>query len=215
MDFKKIYYIENIITIMAIKKNFSLAIVDIEKIEEINQIVIKYSKDLSQYSIHAYFNLSPIRNEDVYMDLVLFKLESEKESDLEKTLNELIEELNQLNTQYSIRDEDTQDVIVEIEYVTSLNIKFDNVKSIKKGTYAMIDGMNHLKTEFGICKTYNPNFRPIEEVSVENTLVEPEIIYVFSDSAENFSKLKTFVREKILEFDSNLIIEEMPFQFID
>lgn len=206
---------ENKTTIMAIKKKFSIAIVDVEKIDEINQIIIKYSTDMLQYSTHAYFNLIPIHSDDIFMDITFFQLEAENDSDLEKTLNDLIEDVNLLNTQYAIRDEATHDMIVEIAQVISLHIKFDNVKSIKNGTYAKIDQMNHLKTEFGICKTYNPNFRPMEGVSVENMKVEPEIIYIFSDTAENLSKLKSFVSEKILEIDSNLVIETMPFMFTD
>lgn len=213
--FKKIYYIKNIITIMAVKKKFSIAIVDVEKIDEINQIIIKYSTDTLQYSTHAYFNLIPIHVDDIFMDITFFQLEAENESDLGKTLNDLIEEVNQLNTQYAIRDEISHEMIVEIAQVLSLHIKFDNVKFIKEGTYAKIDALNHLKTEFGICKTYNPNFRPMEGVSVENIKVEPEIIYLFSDTAENLSKLKVFVSEKIMEIDSNLVIGTMPFMFID
>ena len=200
---------------MVIKKNFSLAIVDIEKIEEINKIVIKYETQIQQYSTYFYFNLDPIHGDDINMDITLFQLESADESSLDKNLNDLVEELNQLNTGYAIRDEDTEEMIVELEHVIALNIKFDNVKFIKEGTYEKIDGMNHLKTEFGICKNYTPNFRPIENKSIEGLAVKPETIYLFSDSAENLSKLKTLVQEKIMEIDSNFEIDTNPFMFID
>ena len=149
------------------------------------------------------------------MDITFFQLESENQSSFDKKLNDLIEELNQLNTGYAIRDEDTHDMIVEIEQVIALDIKFGNVKFLKEGTYEKIDAMNHLKTEFGICKNYNPNFRPLENISIENTDVNPETIYLFSDSAENLSKLKTLVSQKINDIDSNLEIETKPFRFID
>lgn len=200
---------------MVIKKNCSLAIVDIEKIDEINKVIIKYATHLQNYSTHLYFNLDPIHSADINSDITLFRLESEDESSLDKKLNDLIEEMNQLNTGYAIRDEDTHEMIVEIEHLMALRIKFDNVKSIKKGTYEKIDGLNHLKTEFGICKNYNPNFRPVENMSIENMKIEPETIYLFSDSAENLSKLKAFVFEKIMEIDPNLEIEIEPFMFID
>lgn len=200
---------------MAIKRKYSLAIVDIEKIDEINKIITKYTTDIEQYSTYFYFNLDPVRVEDVKMDITFFQLESENESSLNKQLNGLIEEINQLNTGYAIRDEDTAEMIVEIEHVIAVNIKFDNVKFIEKGTYEKIDGFNHLKTEFGICKTYNPNFRPLEDVSIENLVVKPEIIYLFSDSEEDLSKLKAFVTEKIMEINPDFEIDTNHFMFID
>lgn len=200
---------------MAIKRKYSLAIVDIEKIDEINKIITKYTTDIEQYSPYFYFNLNPVRVEDVKMDITFFQLESENESSLNKQLNGLIEEINQLNTVYAIRDEDTAEMIVEIEHVIAFNIKFDNVKFIEKGTYEKIDGFNHLKTEFGICKTYNPNFRPLEDVSIENLVVKPEIIYLFSDSEEDLSKLKAFVTEKIMEINPDFEIDTNHFMFID
>ena len=200
---------------MVIKRNLSLAIVDIERIAEINKIIIKYAAHTQEYSTHIYFNLDPIHAEDINMDITLFRLESESESGLDKKLNDLIEEINQLNTGYAIRDEDTHEMIVEIDHLMALYIKFDKVKSIKEGTFKKIDELNHLKTEFGVCKTYNPNFRPVENMPIENMDIKPEIVYIFSDSAENLSKLKTFVFEKIMEIDPDLEIESAPFLFID
>ena len=46
-------------------------------------------------------------------------------------------------------------------------------------------------------------------------MIEPETIYLFSSNAEDLSKLKAFVSEKIMEFDSNLEIEFKPFMFSD
>jgi len=200
---------------MSVKKKFSLAIVDVEKIEEVNKVIIKHAFNVQQYSTYLYFNLNPIRPDDVYMDITLFQLNSEDESSLNKKLNDLIEEIDQLNTEYAIRDEDTHEMIVEIEHVLALNIKFDNVKRITKGTYEKIDAINFFKTEFGICKSYNPNFRPIENDSIENKEVRPETIYLFSDSAENLSKLKDLISEKIMEIDPDFEIESGPFIFTD
>lgn len=200
---------------MSVKKKFSIAIVDVEKIDEINNIIIKYGFDLQQYSTHAYFNLAPIDVNHIYKDISFFQLESENESGLNKKLTDLIEEINQLNTLFAIRDEETHEMIVEINQVTAINIKFDNVKFIKEGTYEKIDAMDHLKTEFGICKTYNPNFRPLENRPLENMVAEPEIVYLFSDTAENLSKLKELICEKIMEIDSDFELEFKLFMFID
>lgn len=200
---------------MAVKRKFSIAIVDVEKIREVNDVIIRYAVNVQQYSTHYYFNLNPIRSDEIKRDITFFQLESESESALDEKLNDLIEALNQLNTEYAIRDEDTHEMIVEIEHLIAINIKFDKIKCIKKGTYEKIDRMNHLKTEFGICKNYHPNFRPVENMSVENIDVGPEIIYLFSDSAENLSRLKTMVIERVMEIDSDLEIEVVPFMFID
>lgn len=200
---------------MAIKKKYSIAIVDIGKIDEINKIVIKYATTIKQYSTYFYFNRDPIHVDDISMDITFFQLECESQADIDRTLNDLIEEVGQLNTEFAIRDEDTHEMIVAIEHVIALDIKFDDVKFLKEGTYKKIDEINHLKTEFGICKNYNPNFRPLENTSIENTDVGAETIYLFSDSAENLSKLKAFITEKIMEIDSNFKIDVKQFMFID
>ena len=200
---------------MFIERKFSIVIVDIEKIDEINNVIIRHSTFLKQYSTHFYFNLSPIHDHDISMDITFFKLESDNESELDKKLDNLIEELNQLNTGYAIRDENTHEMVVEIEHVMALDIKFDNVKFIKEGTYEKIDRLNHLKTEFGICKNYNPNFRSVENQSIETMHVEPETIYLFSDSQENLSRLKAMVFEEIMEIDSDFEIDVKPFMFCD
>lgn len=200
---------------MSIKKKFSLAIVDVEKIEEVNKTVIKHATNVQQYSSYLYFNLNPIHSEDVYMDITFFQLDSDNESSLNKKLNVLIDELDQLNTGYAIRDENTHEMIVEIEHVVALNIIFDNLEYVKKGTYEKIDAINYLKTEFGVCKAYNPNFRPIENTPIENKEVRPETIYLFADTAEDLSKLKVLIAEKVMEIDPNFEIEFAPFIFID
>lgn len=200
---------------MAVEKNFSVAIVDIEKIEDVNKILFKYATHVKEYSAYYYFNLEPMDIWNIKNDITLFQLCSQSESSFDKKLNDLIEELDQLNTLYAIRNEDTHEMIAEIEHILALFIKFDNVEFIKKGTFEKIDRFHYLKTEFGICKSYNPHFRPVEDMPIEDKTVEPEAIYIFSDSEENLSKLKDWVCEKIMEIDSNFEIEIKPFMFID
>ena len=200
---------------MPIKKKFSLAIVDVERIEEINKIVIKHAINVQQYSSYLYFNLNPIHAEDVCMDITFFQLNAENESSLNKDLNQLIEELDQLNTNYAIRDENTHEMLVEIEHVVALNIKFDNLEYVKEGTYEKIDAINYLKTEFGVCKSYNPNFRPIVNTPIGDKEVRPETIYLFADTAEDLSKLKVLIGKKVMEIDPDFEIEFAPFKFID
>ena len=210
MIYKKIYYKLIIIINMVIKNKYSIAIVDIEKIKEINQVILKYATAVRQYSSYYYFDLRPIRAEDICMDITTFQLESENESDLDKKLNDLVEDLNKLNTGYALIDEDAKKMIVDIDHLMLLSIKFDNVKFIEEGTYEKIDKINHLKTDFGICKLYNPSFRPLENKSIANIRVEPELVYLFSDSEENLSKFKTIVVEKIMKINPDFEIEVKP-----
>lgn len=200
---------------MVVKRKFSVGIVDIEKIEEINNIILKYAASIEQHSTYDYFHLRPMNIKDVNQDVTVFYLEVENESERDKILNDLVEELNQLNTLYSLRDEDTGEIILIVEDAIALVIKFDNVKFMNEGTYEKIDAFNHLKTEFGICKNYNPRFRSVENISIENKPLEPETIYLFSESPEDLSKLKTLISQKIMEIDSNIEIETKYFEFLD
>lgn len=200
---------------MPIKKKFSLAIPNKEKIDDINEIVVKYSSSFKQFSSYYYFKVNPSNREDFIQDITFFQLESDDKTGIDKKLKTIIEEINQLNTPFAIRDEDTKEMVVEIDYMTSLIIKFDNVKFIKEGTYKKIDDIQHLKTEYGVCKSYNPNFRPLENTSIENKDILSESIYLFSDSEENLSKLKTLISEKVKEIDSDFEIEFEPFEFRD
>ena len=200
---------------MALKRKFSLAVIDSEKIDEINEIVKKYAISFKQYSSYHYFKVNPANLDDYLLDITFFQLESENRSGLDKRLKEMIETINQLNTIYAIRDEESREMIVAIDYISELHIKFDHLKIIKKNTYKKIDELKHVKTEFGICKSYNPNFRPLENKPLENVEIKHEIIYLFSKSEENFSKLKTMISEKIMEIDSDFEIEFKPFVFKD
>ena len=109
--------------------------VDSKKIEEVNKIVIQYATSAIQFSSYYYFKVAPADTDDFDLDMVFFDLESENETSLDKKLKDLIEALNRLNTIYSIRDECTKELVVEIENVIALNIKFDNVTIIKERTY--------------------------------------------------------------------------------
>lgn len=189
---------------MSVKRKFSIAIVDSEKISEINQIVTDYASITMQSSSHILFFISPINQDDIKRDITFFEIESEDNYGLDKKLNELIEDLNKLDTTYSLRDEDEGKMIVSVKIVGAFDIKFDNVKFIKEGTYEKIDKIKNLKTEFGICKGYKPNYRALESQSVENIDIKPESIYLFCDTEENLSKLKELLTEKVKEIDSDL-----------
>ena len=98
-------------------------------------------------------------------------------------------------------------MLVYVKFVGILRIKFDKMKTIKKGTYKKIDELKDLNTEFGICKGYMPDFRPIESQPIENVNIKPESIYIYCHSQENLMKLKDILTEKIMEIDSDLEID--------
>ena len=198
---------------MSVERKFTIILADIEKTDEINSIIFKYATFAQKYSSYYYFNLRPMNSEDFNQDITIFQLNGEDESALDKKLNDLMEELSRLDTLYFLLVEETHEVLVAIEHMVIYDIKFDNVKVIKEGTYEKIDMLNHFKNEFGVCKTYNPNFRPLENKPIENTPIEAETVYVFSDSAENLKKMIEIVFEKVNEIDPNLLIEVKDITF--
>ena len=92
-----------------------------------------------------------------------------------------------------------------------MDIKFDNLNEIPKGTYKKIDDLKYLKTEFGYCKGYMPTFRPLEGKPINNKEIKDEHIYVFSNSDENMAKLREVICKKIMEINADLIVEHRQF----
>lgn len=183
---------------------YSIVIFNHDKISEVNKIILRYSENITQSSSHVLFNIEPINITDVVEDLSFFKITSENENSLNNTISAMIEELNTVDTDFSIWNEDTEDIFTTIEHLGALDIKFDKISTIKKGTYKKIDELKTVKTEFGYCKGYKPNFRPLEEKLIESVDVPIETIYLFSKTPENYSKLEDYLSEKIMQIDSDL-----------
>ena len=196
---------------MSIKRNFAISILDSEKINDIIKIIIRYADITMQSSSHIYFDTHPVSSSEIVQDITFFQIEADDESCAYEKLNKLIEDLNQLNTDYAIRDEDTGKMIEYIKFVGALDIKFDNMKIIKDGTYKKIDALKSYKSELGTCKGYKPNFRPLENQSIENKTVKPEIIYLFCHTPEDLMKLKETLSQKILEIDRDFKLEFRQF----
>ena len=108
-------------------------------------------------------------------------MEGESESLLDEKINKIIEELNELDSDYTLRDEESGKMIVAIDFVGMLIIKFNDIDRINEGTYKRIDELKKTKGEFGYCKGYKPDFRPMEGKLVENVKIHPEKIFLFSD----------------------------------
>lgn len=184
---------------------------DTGKINDFDEHLSKYANITKKSFSHILFDTHPISSDEITHDITFFQIKAENETLLEEKLNNLIEILDTLDSDYILRDEDTGKMIVTLDFVGMLKIKFSNVKIIKEGTYRKIDELKHTKTEFGYCKGYKPDFRPFEEKPVENITVQPEKIYLFSDSRENLSKLNEYLSEKIMEIDSKLELEFILF----
>ena len=195
---------------MSIKKNYAIINLETEKIPDVNNIICKYATVTLRSSSHIYFDMEPANNE-VIEDMTFFHLEAEDESSLDEKFKELTKEIDQIISNYAIRDENTGELLVYLKFVGELSIKFDNMNFIKEGTYEKIDELKNLKSEFGICRGYKPNFRLMEGQHHENLNNKPEGIYLLCQSQENLMQLKELLSEKIMEIDSDLVIEFTQF----
>ena len=202
---------KHILYIMVIKRNFAVAVMDNPHFNEFYEIISKYSDSIKKSHSHIVFDTQPVNPDDITYDLIFFQLECESKSLKDSKLNKIIEELNGLDSDYTLMDEDNGNMIVALDFVGMLKIKFENVEVIEKGTYEKIDELKQTKTEFGYCKGYKPDFRPMESKPIANSTVQDEKIYLFSESRENLSKLTDYLSEKIMEIDSDLELEFVPF----
>ncbi len=196
---------------MTITKKFHLIIFDTEKIEDFNKIVFEYADSIAQSSSHSLFAASIVNATVTSQDLTYFYLSGEDETKVDDKLQELIGELDKLNSYYSITDDENGEVYSIIETVAALDIKFDNLKIIPKGTYQKIDELKNTIIEFGYCKGYNPQFRIVEGNPIGDLEVQPETIYLFSDSDEHMKNLQNFLTERIMEIDTDFIVENRIF----
>lgn len=188
-------------------KNYAIAILDAEKIDNIHKIVSEYGIITLESSSHIQFDTQPVNPYENTKDMIYFKFDYEDESLLNEKLNNMIDELNQETIYYILRDEGAGKILVTLDYICAMDIKFDNIKIIKEGTYKKIDELKSLKTEFGACKGYRPNFRPLESNPIGNITIKTENIYLFCRTREDFDKMKDFMSKRIMEIDSDLKVE--------
>lgn len=196
---------------MVNRKNYAITILDIEKIPDMNNIIQKYGRITLKSSSHNYFNTRAIDYEKHSQDMTFFQIEAEDDASIDETFKALTEELDQSIKGYAIRDEDTGNMLVLLEFVGKLDIKFDNIKIIKQGTYNKIDELKIFKTEFGMCKGYKPEFRPIEGKQLENIANHHESIYLLCNSQENLMNLEKIVSQKVLQIDPDFETEFRQF----
>lgn len=197
---------------MSFTKKFSIVIFNHERIHDVNNVIVKYSDSSVQSSSHVLFNVEPITITDITEDLTFFKMSGDDENTFNKKFIEMIDELDQIDTDYSIRDDETGEITTTIESIGALDIKFDNIKIVPKGTYKRIDELKNIKTEFGYCKGYKPPFRPVESKAIENLKVQTETIYLFAKSPEKEMELNDYLSEKIIGINSDFVLEFRRFK---
>lgn len=196
---------------MTLKKNYAISILDFDRISDINSIILKHAEITIRSSSYLIFDKHPVNVNEVPHDITIFQLEAKNEKDMNEKLDILIENLNKVDTDYALRDQDTGKMLVYVKFVGVLDIRFDKLEIIKKGTYKKIDEMKDFKTEFGICKGYKPHFRPVEGQPLENITITPENIYIYCHTQEDLLKMKDMLTEKIMELDSDFEIDFRQF----
>lgn len=199
---------------MTVQRNYVLGIIDEEHIRDVNDIILSYSSVTQQSTSHMYFAKQPVDSKHPCMDVTFFQLEDENIALLRKKITRLVHELDNLDVDYVLRDDETGRMLVIVDFGGKLILKFDKMDSIKEGTFEKINDLKQLKTEFGYTKGFVPNFRPVEGKPIKGMYVNPEIIFLISDSSENLAKLQELLSQKIHEIDSDFELEFKPFNFI-
>lgn len=192
---------------MTLKRNFAVSVLDSEYITPINDAIGENCKIIMETSSHLYFDPQSVTSSDIAQYITFFQIESEEETGLNKKLDDLVENLNLLDVEYALRDEDTGEMIVSVKFAGVLDIMFDNIEIIRKGTYEKIDELKCFETELGICNGYTPKFRPDESQPVGDVKVKAERIYLICHSKEKLLKLKDQLSQKIMEIDSDFEID--------
>lgn len=192
---------------MSIKRNYILGIINDKTILEFEGVISKYASMSTASSSHMYFSKQPVDSAEISQDVIFFQIESENESILDKKVNDLISELNELEGDYVLRDDETGEMLVTVRYGGQIAIKFDKIKTLKHGIFKKIDDLKTFNADFGYCKGFKPNFRPIEGNSIEDLDVNPEVIYITADSSENLLKLRDFLTDRVKDIDSDLEVE--------
>ncbi len=196
---------------MVIQRKYVIGIIDYDKIDEVNEVIHSYSNVTQESSSYIYFLKLPVTPKYV-PDTTFFQLEAENERSLDKKVNDLIKSLDEVTGYYVLKDEESGKLLSVVEHGGSLLIKFDNLSRLEEGIFKQIDDLKLSKTDFGFCRGFKPDFRPFEGNSIEDLKVNPELIYVISDSHENLSKFTDYLSDKVMEINPKLEVEFKHFR---
>lgn len=189
------------------ERNYIIGIVNDNDIPKISKVILQYAVMTKETSSHMFFSKQPVDPKRISQDFIFLQIAGDNETMLEKKLENMINDLDDLNAAYVLRDQESGEFLVTVKYGGQITIKFDNVKTIEQGTFAKIDELKFLDEDFGYCKGFKPNFRPVEGKSIEDLEVLPEEIYIVSDSEQNLLKLRDYIYQKVKDIDSDLEIE--------
>lgn len=192
---------------MSIKRNYIIGIINDDYIDKVDTVISQYASVSGESSSHMYFQKQPVDPNNISQDVIFFQLQSENKMMLYKKVEDLINELDSLKIDYVLRDDETGELLVTVKYGGQVAITFDNLKTLPKGTFEKIDELKSIHTDFGYCKGFKPNFRPIEGNPIDGLKFKPEIIYITSDSKENLMKLRDYITEKTKEINPDLETE--------
>lgn len=192
---------------MSIRRNYVIGIINDNTVPDYEKVVAKYATVSRKSSSHMFFARQPVDCEEISQDVIFFQLEAENMSKLDEKVKSLIEDLNELEGDYALRDDKTGELLVTVRYGGQIAIRFDSLKTIEKGTFERIDELKSFNADFGYCKGFKPKFRPIEGNSIEDMEVRPEVIYITADSGENLLKLRDYLTGRIKEINPDFEVE--------
>lgn len=192
---------------MTIKRKFILGVINEADITKVNDVITPYVTEIKDISSHMYFAKQPIDPTHIPNDVFFFQITAENELKMNKKVENMINDLQNLKVDYVLRDEETGEFLVTVKYGGQVAIKFDRIKYLKKGTFQKIDELKFFNTEYGYCKGFKPNFRPLEDKSIEDIEVLPEIIYITANSEENLLKLRDHLFDKVSQINPDLETE--------
>ena len=192
---------------MTIKRKFILGVINEADISKVNDVITPYVTEIKDISSHMYFAKQPIDSTHIPNDVFFFQITAENELKMNKKVENMINDLQNLKVDYVLRDEETGEFLVTVKYGGQVAIKFDHIKFLKKGTFQKIDELKFFNTEYGYCKGFKPNFRPLEDKSIEDIEVLPEIIYITANSEENLLKLRDYLFDKVSQINPDLETE--------
>lgn len=196
---------------MTVKRKYIVGIINDEYIDAVNEVISKYTDKTEKTSFNMIFVKQPIDFSNVPHDVTFFQLEGEDETQMEKKLNQLIDELDSMNIDYTLMDDETRELLVTVKFGGQITVKFDNINYLEEGTFDKIDELKSLHTDIGYCKGFKPSFRPFEGHHLDHLNILPEIMYITSDCEENLLKFRDLVFEKVLEINPELKVEFIQF----
>lgn len=197
---------------MVVQRNYVIGIIDYDKIYEVNDVIRSFSDVTQESTSYMYFVKQPVNPNNYVPDTTFFQLEAENESALDKKVDDLIEALDEWTQNYVLKDEESGKLLSVVEHGGTLIVKFDNISRLDEGIFKQIDDLKQTKMNLGFCRGFKPDFRPIEGRSTEGLEINPEIIYLISDSSENLSKFTEYMSDKFMQINPNFILEFKHFR---